>query len=67
MVALPWCLRVIAIHRLKLLANIYTGNIDSNVIPQLELEKNKDGTLLIPFSSVIAVGDFVVVAEEDIV
>ncbi len=33
----------------------------------LELEKNKDGTLLIPFSSVIAVGDFVVVAEEDIV
>ena len=33
----------------------------------LELERNKQGDLLIPFSSVIAIGDFVVVAEEDIV
>ncbi|MAF36486.1 hypothetical protein CL622_05210 [archaeon] len=33
----------------------------------LELEKNKTGELLIPFSSVIAVGDFVVIAEEDII
>jgi sporulation protein YlmC with PRC-barrel domain len=33
----------------------------------LELEKDKDGAYLIPFSSVLAVGDFVVVAEEDIV
>ena len=33
----------------------------------LELEKNKEGDLLIPFSSVIAVGDFVVIAEEDII
>ncbi len=32
----------------------------------LELEV-KDGNTLIPFSSVLAVGDFVVVAEEDIV
>jgi sporulation protein YlmC with PRC-barrel domain len=41
-----------------------------NVTPyadKLELEKNKDGVTLIPFSAVIALGDFVVVAEEDIV
>lgn len=34
---------------------------------KLELEKNKEGDALIPFSAVIAVGDFLVVAEEDIV
>ncbi|HJX05296.1 MAG TPA: PRC-barrel domain-containing protein [Candidatus Nanoarchaeia archaeon] len=34
---------------------------------RLELEKSKEGELLIPFSAVIAVGDFMVVAEEDIV
>jgi sporulation protein YlmC with PRC-barrel domain len=34
---------------------------------KLELEKNKEGLTLIPFSAVIALGDFVVVAEEDIV
>ena len=33
----------------------------------LDLEKTKDGEIMIPFSSVIASGDFVVVAEEDIV
>ena len=33
----------------------------------LELEKDTNGTLLIPYSAVIAVGDFVVVAEEDII
>ena len=33
----------------------------------LDLEKGKNGELLIPFSSIIAVGDFVVVAEEDMV
>ncbi|HLC57134.1 MAG TPA: PRC-barrel domain-containing protein [Candidatus Nanoarchaeia archaeon] len=34
----------------------------------LELEKDsKTGNLLVPFSSVIAIGDFVVVAEEEIV
>ncbi len=31
-----------------------------------ELEANKDGVLQIPFSSVIAVGDFVVIQEEDL-
>ncbi|MEM4756022.1 MAG: PRC-barrel domain-containing protein [Candidatus Woesearchaeota archaeon] len=34
---------------------------------KLELEKDKDNSYLIPFSSVIAVGDFLVVAEEDII
>lgn len=33
----------------------------------LDLEKNKKGQFLIPFSAVVATGDFVVVAEEDIV
>ena len=33
----------------------------------LDLERDKDGSLLIPYSSVIAVGDFLVIAEEDIV
>jgi sporulation protein YlmC with PRC-barrel domain len=34
---------------------------------KLELEKNKEGKILIPFSAVIAIGDFMVIAEEDIV
>jgi sporulation protein YlmC with PRC-barrel domain len=34
---------------------------------KMELEKNKEGRLLIPFSAVIAVGDFVVISEEDII
>ncbi len=34
---------------------------------RMELEKTKDGDILIPFSAVIAVGDFMVVAEEDII
>ena len=32
----------------------------------LELERTKNGEVMIPFSSVVALGDFVVVAEEDI-
>lgn len=31
----------------------------------LNLEQNKEGDLLIPFSSILAIGDFVVVSEED--
>jgi len=31
----------------------------------LNIEKDKGGELLIPFSSIIAIGDFVVVGEED--
>lgn len=34
---------------------------------RLELERSKEGEILIPFSAVIAIGDFMVVAEEDIV
>lgn len=34
---------------------------------KLELEKDKDGKILIPFSAVIATGDFMVVSEEDII
>lgn len=34
---------------------------------KLELEKDKDGNMLVPFSAVIAVGDFMVISEEDII
>jgi len=34
---------------------------------KLELEKDEQGNLKVPFSAVIAVGDFLVVAEEDII
>lgn len=34
---------------------------------KLELERNKENQILIPFSAVIATGDFLVVAEEDII
>jgi len=36
-------------------------------IEKLELEKDKEGSILIPFSAVIAIGDFLVIAEEDII
>ena len=36
-------------------------------IEKLELEKNKEGQILIPYHAVIATGDFMVVAEEDLV
>lgn len=39
----------------------------TSYIDHLDLEQDKNGSWLVPFSSVIAVGDFVVVAEEDIV
>jgi sporulation protein YlmC with PRC-barrel domain len=34
---------------------------------KLELERDKEGHVLIPFSSVIAMGDFMVISEEDII
>tara|TARA_Y100000310_G_C20696793_1_gene826285 strand:+ start:3442 stop:3705 length:264 start_codon:yes stop_codon:yes gene_type:complete len=34
---------------------------------KLELEKDKANNILLPFSAVIAIGDFMVVAEEDII
>ena len=34
---------------------------------KMELEKDEQGNILLPFSSVIAIGDFLVISEEDIV
>ncbi len=34
---------------------------------KLDLERDPQGNLLIPFSSVVAMGDFIVVSEEDII
>ncbi len=34
---------------------------------RLELETDKNGNILIPFSALQAIGDFMVIAEEDIV
>lgn len=34
---------------------------------KLDLERGREGDLLIPFSAVIAMGDFMVIAEEDII
>lgn len=39
----------------------------TSYIEKLELEKDKQNNILIPFSAVIAIGDFIVVSEEDIV
>jgi sporulation protein YlmC with PRC-barrel domain len=33
----------------------------------LNLEKSRDGGLMVPFSSVMSVGDFVIISEEDII
>ena len=33
----------------------------------LDLEKTKEGDFMVPYSSVISISDFVVIAEEDIV
>ncbi len=33
----------------------------------LDLERDKSGNFTIPYSAVIAIGDFIVVAEEDII
>ena len=48
------------------LINIVLGN-PTTYTEKLELEKDKTNNILIPFSAVIAIGDFLVVAEEDIV
>ena len=39
----------------------------TSYIGGLELEKDSEGNHTIPFSAVIALGDFVVVSEEDII
>ena len=48
------------------LINIVLGN-PTTYTEKMELEKNKENEILIPFSAVIAIGDFVVIAEEDII
>jgi sporulation protein YlmC with PRC-barrel domain len=57
-----------------LMFEIRTGELIYLLIKQptayamtLDLEKTKDGDIMVPFSSLIASGDFVVIAEEDIV
>ncbi|QQG39272.1 MAG: PRC-barrel domain-containing protein [Candidatus Woesearchaeota archaeon] len=42
-------------------------NKPTGYIEGLDLEKDEEGRLLIPFSSVVAIGDFVVIAEEEVV
>ncbi len=48
------------------LINIVLSN-PTSYADKLELEKDKEGDILIPFSAVQAIGDFLVIAEEDIV
>jgi len=38
----------------------------TNYATTFELEANKEGKMQIPFSSVLAIGDFIVIQEEDI-
>jgi len=42
-------------------------NNPASYTEKLDLEKTKEGKILIPFSAVIATGDYMVIAEEDIV
>ena len=50
---------------------LLSGNIQVNRVilldPVILLETDKEGSILIPFSAVIATGDFMVIAEEDII
>ena len=39
----------------------------THLADNLDLERDDNGSLLVPHSSVIAIGDFVVVSEEDII
>jgi len=48
------------------LINVILKN-PTSYINGLNLEKDDSGKLLIPFSAVLAIGDFVVVSEEEIV
>ena len=45
---------------LQIIVSKPTGYIEG-----LDLEKDENGRHLIPFSSVVAIGDFVVISEED--
>jgi len=39
----------------------------TNYLRQLNLERSQEGEILLPYNSIIAVGDFVVVSEEDLI
>ena len=39
----------------------------SNYSNQLNLERSQQSELLVPYNSIIAIGDFVVVSEEDLI
>lgn len=39
----------------------------TSYMEKLDLERDKQGNILIPYSAVIAVGDYMVIAEEDII
>jgi sporulation protein YlmC with PRC-barrel domain len=39
----------------------------SEFVNTLNLEKSRNGELMIPFSSVMSTGDFVIISEEDII
>jgi sporulation protein YlmC with PRC-barrel domain len=49
----------------ELIHMVLTG--PTSYAEKLDLEKDQDGSILIPFSAIIAMGDFMVIAEEDIV
>ncbi|PIY60500.1 hypothetical protein COY95_01465 [Candidatus Woesearchaeota archaeon CG_4_10_14_0_8_um_filter_47_5] len=48
------------------LIHVVLANPTPNV-EKLDLEKDRGGQVLIPCSSIIALGDYVVIAEEDII
>ena len=48
------------------LIHIVIGN-QTPYAEKIELEKDKENNSLIPFSAVIAMGDFLVISEEDII
>jgi sporulation protein YlmC with PRC-barrel domain len=39
----------------------------SEFVHTLNLEKSRNGELMVPFSSVMSTGDFVIISEEDII
>ena len=45
----------------------FTLGRPTEFIKQINLEKDSVGDYLIPFHSVIAIGDFIVISEEDVV
>ena len=38
----------------------------TNLAEELNLDRDNEGNLMVPFSSIVAIGDYIVVSEEDI-